>query len=232
LIKPNPVYCALDVKTIEEACEIGTAIAPYVGGLKIGMEFFYSQGIKGYERIAEIGLPIFLDLKLHDIANTVAEGLRALAPLQPSIINVHTHGGFKMMQAAASAYDALPHKPTIIGVTVLTSLDDEDLAQMGFTESASQQALAMAQLAHKAGLSGVVCSSHEIEIIRAACGPDFKLIVPGIRPATADHDEQKRIMTPRQAYHLGADILVIGRPITQSKDPRASARDIALDLEG
>jgi len=228
--KRNPVFCALDVKTIDEAYDIGKTIAPHVGGLKIGMELFYSQGALGYARIAELGLPIFLDLKLHDIANTVIEGLRALAPLKPSIINVHTHGGLKMMQAAAGAYSDQTHKPTIIGVTVLTSLDNHDLAQMGFANGASEQALKMAKLANQAGLSGVVCSSHEIADIRAACGEDFKLIVPGIRPATATNDEQKRVMTPQQAYALGADVLVIGRPITQAPDPGAAAQAIATEL--
>lgn len=227
----NPVFCALDTTDKDRAAALAGQVKASVGGLKIGMEAFYALGRDGYAAIAATGLPIFLDLKLHDIPNTVAGGIRALLPLRPAIINVHATGGMAMMRAAMDAAGAAGEaRPKIIAVTVLTSLDDDDLDAVGFSRGAREQALHMAQLAHEAGLDGVVCSPHEIAAIKAACGTDFLAVVPGIRPGGAATDDQKRVMTPEMALAEGADVLVVGRPITAAATPAAAAAEIARGL--
>jgi orotidine-5'-phosphate decarboxylase len=227
----NPVFCALDTTDVTKALAWARAIKPYVGGLKIGMEFFNANGPQGVAKVAEVGLPIFLDLKLHDIPNTVAGGIRALLPLGIAITNIHAAGGAAMMRAAADeAAKAGAKRPKIIGVTMLTSLDATDLAATGVGGTASEQVVRLAKLAQASGLDGVVCSAHEIEPLRRACGPNFMLIVPGIRPAGAALADQKRVMTPREAFALGATIIVIGRPITEAADPAAAARAIRDEL--
>ncbi|VAW11685.1 Orotidine 5'-phosphate decarboxylase [hydrothermal vent metagenome] len=227
----NPVFCGLDTTDKDRALALAGAVKTSVGGLKVGMEAFYALGPSGYAELAAQGLPIFLDLKLHDIPNTVAGGIRALLPLRPAIVNVHATGGMAMMRAAMDAAMAAGEaRPKIIAVTVLTSLDDEDLSAAGFSRSAREQALHMARLAREAGLDGVVCSPHEIAAIKSACGADFLTVVPGIRPASASADDQKRVMTPQAALAEGADILVIGRPITAAAEPGVAAADIARGL--
>lgn len=227
----NPIFCALDTTDVDRAVALARGLKDSVGGAKIGMEFFNAHGPAGYRAVAETGLPIFLDLKLHDIPNTVAGGIRAVLPLGPAIVNVHTAGGSAMMRAAAeAAREAGERRPLIIGVTVLTSLDEADLAAIGVGGTASDQVRRLAGLAAGAGLDGVVCSAHEIESLRRDLGRDFKLIVPGIRPAGSDIGDQKRVMTPTQALALGADMLVIGRPITGAGDPRAAADEIVRSL--
>ena len=222
----NPIYVAMDMTDTQAAVALARRVAPYIGGLKLGMEFFYSQGVEGYRALAALGLPIFLDLKLHDIPNTVGQSLKALAQLQPHIINVHASGGGAMMKNARQIIAEHAPDTWIIGVTILTSLGDDDMEQIGFQKDASHQALQLASLAQLAGLNGVVCSAHEIDPIRAQCGPDFKLIVPGLRPANVQADDQKRTMTPEMARQKGADILVIGRAITASDNPEAAAASI------
>jgi orotidine-5'-phosphate decarboxylase len=227
----NPIFCALDTTDVGQAVEIAQEVKSHVGGLKIGLEFYNANGPKGARAITDLGVPVFFDLKLHDIPNTVAGGIRAVLDLEPAIINVHASGGRAMMQAAASeASKAGLKSPLVIGVTVLTSLDDQDLADVGVTGNSSGQVLRLAQLAQSSGLGGVVCSALEIAAIRQSCGQDFKLIVPGIRPEGGDAGDQKRIMTPQMARDLGADVLVIGRPITQATSPREAATRIAQSL--
>tara|TARA_R110002110_G_scaffold105641_12_gene265438 strand:- start:1970 stop:2671 length:702 start_codon:yes stop_codon:yes gene_type:complete len=227
----NPVFCALDTTDIDRALALARSLKGSVGGAKIGMEFFNAHGHAGCRAVAETGLPIFLDLKLHDIPNTVAGGLRAVLSLKPAIINVHAAGGSAMMRAASdAAKEAGDDRPLVIGVTVLTSLDAADLAETGVKGSPSDQVRRLASLAASAGLDGVVCSAHEIEMLRGDLGRDFKLIVPGIRPTGGDIADQKRVMTPAQALALGADVLVIGRPITAAGDPRAAAEEIGRSL--
>lgn len=227
----NPVYCALDTPDMAYAQSLSHRLAPHIGGVKIGMEYFYATGVAGYRAIADQGVPVFLDLKLHDIPNTVAAAVRALTPLEPAILNVHAGGGSAMMQAAAEAaksYDG--RQPVMIAVTILTSLEASDLHEMGISGSPQDQVLRLAELAQKAGMQGVVCSAHEIEALRQACGPDFKLVVPGIRPTASPTHDQKRVMSPEQAKAAGADILVIGRAITGAEDPAAAAQDIQTGL--
>lgn len=226
-----PVYCALDTTDLGKAMELAVAIKPWVGGIKLGLEFFNANGPQGIARLAEIGLPVFADLKMHDIPNTVAGGIRAVLPLGISIVNVHAGGGRAMMKAAAeAAATAGPRRPKVIAVTVLTSMDVSDLNETGVHGAPADQVIRLATLARDAGMDGVVCSAHEIEPLRKALGPGFMLVVPGIRPAGADTGDQKRIMTPAEALKHGADWLVIGRPITGAADPASAARAIHDEL--
>jgi orotidine-5'-phosphate decarboxylase len=227
----NPICVALDTPDLDRARTLAKALKPHVGYLKIGMEFFYAHGNKGYEAVAALGLPIFLDLKLHDIPNTVAEGMRSLMRLQPSpaIINLHASGGMAMMQAAA---EAVAGRAKLIAVTLLTSLSNDDIWAAGFDArlDTGAHAVILAKLARAAGLDGVVCSSHDLAGIRAATGPEFLTVVPGIRPADDASHDQKRVATPRAAMAAGADILVIGRAITGAADPAAAAQKILREL--
>jgi len=230
----NSIFCALDTTDLEWAVSLAHELRGHVGGVKLGMEFFYAHGRDGYGRVAEAGLPIFLDLKLHDIPNTVAGGLRGLAPLKPAIVNVHAGGGAAMMRAAADVAATAPDGLTVIAVTILTSLDAGDLEQIGFrTEGGGDvtetHARKLATLTQACGLNGVVCSSHDLTGIRADLGPDFLTVVPGIRPASDQAQDQKRIATPSWAVKNGADILVIGRSITRADDPVAAADAIAAE---
>jgi orotidine-5'-phosphate decarboxylase len=226
----NPVYVALDTTDLDYALGLATRLRGSVGGLKLGLEFFSAHGPKGVRAFADMKLPLFLDLKFHDIPNTVAGAARAAAALGISILNVHASGGGAMMKAAADAARSVNPAIKVIAVTVLTSLTDHDLALVGQTPSAGEQVLRLAQLTKAAGLDGVVCSAHEIAALRAAMGPDFMLVVPGIRPAGTALGDQSRVMGQVEARAAGANILVIGRPITQAADPAKAARDIAKSL--
>ncbi len=231
----NPIFCAIDTPDMARATQLAESLAGHIGGLKLGMEFFYAHGAAGYHRLAAYGQPIFLDLKLHDIPNTVAAAVRALAPLEPQLLNVHAAGGAAMMKAAAEAAAEAEDKglnaPTMLAVTVLTSLSESDLHAIGVSGSPRDQVLRLAALARDNHMQGVVCSAHEIEMLRAEMGPDFKLIVPGIRPAGSDVQDQKRVMTPEDARRAGADILVIGRAITGADVPAEAAAAITATLE-
>ena len=231
------IFCALDTVVTSEAVALAKALQDVVGGIKLGLEFFCANGADGFKAVAATGMPIFLDLKFHDIPNTVAGAIRAVAPLAPKILTIHTQGGPEMMRRAAetAAEEAEKHghtKPWVTGVTILTSLDDSDLAAIGVTDPVADQVARLAALAAKNGLDGMVCSPREITLARAATNPDFKLVVPGIRPVGAAVGDQKRVMTPFDAVTAGADILVIGRPITEAADPAAAARAIADSING
>ena len=227
----NPIFCALDTVDLRQALDWGRAVKPYVGGQKIGLEFFNANGPEGVRAVVALGLPVFADLKLHDIPNTVAGGVRGIMPLGVAMLNIHASGGAAMMRAAADeAHKAGAKRMKILGVTVLTSLDEPDLRAAGVGGSAEEQVLRLARLAKDSGLDGVVCAAHEIAPLRAALGRDFMLVVPGIRPAGAALADQKRVVTPSQARALGADILVVGRPITAASDPVAAARTIRDEL--
>ena len=230
----NPIFCALDTTDLDHAVTLAHELRDDVGGLKLGMEFFYRHGHEGYGRVAAAGLPIFLDLKLHDIPNTVAGGLRAVLPLEPAIVNIHAAGGRRMMTAAAETVREHATRPVwLIAVTVLTSLDIADLEEVGYgADTALGQVSKMAALVDDCGVDGVVCSPLEIAALRESRGPDFRLVVPGIRPEGSAANDQKRTMTPAEACAAGADVLVIGRPITRADDPAAAARAIADGLSG
>ena len=227
----NPICVALDTPDLSRARALVKSLRGGVGHVKLGLEFFYAHGADGYRTIASEGIPIFLDLKLHDIPNTVAQGLRSLIALAPApaLINVHASGGLDMMKAAR---EAVPASTRLIAVTILTSLSNDNIHAAGFdaARDTAAHALSLAKLAHAAGLDGIVCSPLDLAGIRTNLPRDFLTVVPGIRPAeTAAHD-QKRIATPRAALAAGADVLVIGRAITGAADPAAAARVILAEL--
>jgi orotidine-5'-phosphate decarboxylase len=228
----NPIFVAIDTPDMERALALVRAVKPHVGGLKIGLEFYTAQGPDGILAISALGLPVFADVKFHDIPNTVAGAAREIAKTGASIFNVHASGGEAMLRAAVEASRAIDPAIKVIAVTVLTSLDDEALAAVGQRGPAVEQAVRLASLAKQCGLDGVVCSAHEIAAIRKACGTDFLLVVPGIRPAGSDLADQRRVMTPRESADAGADILVIGRPISAAADPAKAARAIKESLHG
>lgn len=234
--KRNPILVAIDTPDLDRARKLADSLSEAVGGIKFGLEFFNAHGPQGVKAVVGDRHDFFLDLKYHDIPNTVAGAVRAAVSLSPMILNVHAAGGAAMMRAARdAAVDEAARlgirRPLVIAVTVLTSLDDDDLAATGQQGPASAQVTRLAALARECGLDGVVCSAREIDAVRAICGKDFTLVVPGIRPAGAAAGNQKRTMTPREAIEAGADWLVIGRPITGAPDPVAAAREILPDME-
>jgi orotidine-5'-phosphate decarboxylase len=224
------ILVALDSDVEAQARRWVERLAGLVGAFKIGKEFFTRFGPEGTARVLQ-GQPFFLDLKFHDIPNTVAGALRAALPMKPFMMNVHASGGPAMLKAAAAAVATAEPRPLLIGVTVLTSLDDADLAAVGQQGPAEAQVLRLATLAERCGLDGVVCGPREIAALRRALPAGFKLVVPGVRPAWAAAGDQKRTMTPAEALSAGADYLVVGRPITGDGDPAAAARRIVEELE-
>jgi orotidine-5'-phosphate decarboxylase len=223
----KPIFVALDTPDVHRAAALAREVCGIAGGVKLGLEFFCANGHEGVLRIAEHGMPIFLDLKLHDIPNTVGKAVEALAPLEPAILTVHAAGGRAMMAAAKAA--ARP-KTKVVGVTVLTSLDHVDLSATGVAGSPAKQVERLAERAQEAGLDGIVCSGAEVAIARKKWPAGF-FVVPGVRPAGGEASDQKRLVTPRQAMDDGASILVIGRPITGATDPASAIRDIAASLK-
>ena len=229
------IFCALDTKDVDHALDLARQLRGIVGGMKLGLEFFNACGPAGVRSVVKEGMPVFLDLKFHDIPNTVAGAVEAVTPLAPTFINVHATGGGAMMRAAADAATKTAQinkvvRPKVLGVTVLTSLDQSDMGDIGVSRPVADQVVGLARLAQDSGLDGVVCSPFEIAAVRAACGPDLILMVPGIRPAGADKGDQKRVMSPAEALAQGADYLVIGRAITGADDPAVAAKEIAASL--
>ena len=231
---PARILLALDTPDVETARAHSRSAGDAIDGIKLGLEFFVANGPGGIAAVRldgpPGGRPLFLDLKLHDIPNTVAGAARAAASLGVSILNVHAQGGAAMMRAALDAVKSVSPSTKLIAVTMLTSLSDEDLPTVGLTPPVADQVLRLASLTQQAGLDGVVCSPHEITRLRAELGPDFLLVVPGIRPAGAAVGDQRRVMGPAEARDAGADILVIGRPITAAQDPGQAAQEIAQSL--
>jgi len=222
----NPIFVAIDTPDLRRAEQITKAVHEYAGGLKLGLEFFSAQGPDGVRRIRELGLPIFLDLKLHDIPNTVAKAVEALAPLDPAILTVHAAGGHEMLVAAKRA---APPSTRVVAVTLLTSLVAADLADLGIDLTPAEQVARFARVARDAGLDGIVCSGAEVASAHGTWSDGF-FVVPGIRPAGSEVGDQKRVVTPAQAIAYGASVLVIGRPITAAADPARAAMEIAAGL--
>ena len=222
----NPVYLAVDVPRLREATALVKAVKAHIGGIKLGLEFFNAHGAHGVLMMAQLGLPVFLDLKLHDIPNTVAGAMQALHLLEPSIVTVHACGGIAMMEDAKAA--AGEHTK-VVGVTMLTSLDRSDLQRMGFAGEPRDYVMRLAESAHKAGLDGVVCSGHEIKAVHDQWNGGF-FVVPGLRMDGGTAGDQKRVVTPRQARDDGASVLVVGRPISRADNPEAAARAIEATL--
>ncbi len=223
----NPIIAALDVPDAEEAIKLAEAIAPAVGAFKIGKELFVSAGPDIVKRVRDTGASVFLDLKFHDIPNTVAKAVASAVRLDVQMLTVHTCGGTAMLKAAVKAAG---DGPLVLGVTVLTSMDENDLAEVGVQKSPADQVLHLAQLATQAGLKGLVCSPKEIVSLREVLPPEVQLVTPGIRPAGSNSDDQKRVMTPAKAMNAGANCLVIGRPIYAAENPRQAAEDILSSL--
>ena len=232
---PSPVerlVVALDVPTASEALELTRKLSGRVGMVKVGLELFCAEG-PSFVRELQRSAPVFLDLKFHDIPTTVQRALEAVLALDPRLVNVHAQGGPAMLEAAAGAVRAHRQRggcTELLAVTVLTSLDREALARLGSTAEPADMALHLAKLARECGMDGVVCSAQEARLLREACGPDFRLLTPGIRPLGAAVQDQARVVTPAQALRDGATWLVVGRPITRAEDPAAAADAILREM--
>ncbi len=226
----TPIIVALDYARADAALALADQLDPQRCRVKVGKELFTRAGPALVEQLVTRGFEVFLDLKYHDIPNTVAAACAAAADLGVWMLNVHASGGLAMMRAARERLDALPQRPLLIAVTVLTSLDDDDLAAIGCPGRACERVALLAELSAQAGLDGVVCSPHEARDLRARLGPKQRLVTPGVRPAGRASGDQKRVMTPRRAIAAGADYLVIGRPITAAADPLAALSAIAAEL--
>ena len=225
------IFVALDTSDLDKALALAEGLRGLVGGVKLGQEFFTAQGPAGVDAVTALGLPVFLDLKFHDIPVTVSRAVGAALALKLFMLNVHASGGEAMMWAAADAAGlAGDERPLVVAVTVLTSLWSGDLVATGIDDNIEDQVLRLAALAENCDLDGVVCSPREVAALRRERGPDFKLVVPGIRPTWAATDDQKRVETPADTVAAGADYLVIGRPITESQDPADAARRIADEI--
>ncbi len=222
----SPIYLALDTPRLEHALDLAQRVRRHVGGFKLGLEFFCANGHHGVHEVAKLGLPIFLDLKLHDIPNTVAKAVQALHLFEPAILTVHAAGGRAMLEDAKAA---APAGTKVVAVTVLTSLDDADLHAAGVADGAHAQVERLTQLACEAGVDGIVCSGNEVAAAKSLWTKGF-FVVPGVRPANGALGDQKRAVTPRAALDAGASVLVVGRPITQASDPNAAARAIEATL--
>jgi len=222
----NPVYLALDLPRLEDAKALATKVKGHIGGLKLGLEFFCAHGHHGVHEIAHVGLPIFLDLKLHDIPNTVAGAMQAIHVLEPAIVTVHASGGRAMMEDAKAAAG---NGTKVVAVTMLTSLDERDLERTGVNGCAHDQVMRLAELAHTAGLDGIVCSGREVKAVHDQWKDGF-FIVPGLRLPEQGVGDQKRVVSPRAARDDGASVLVVGRPISRADDPLAAAIAIEATL--
>lgn len=225
------IIVALDFASVEEAQTLVTRLDPARCKLKVGKELFVAAGPALVANLVDQGYDVFLDLKFHDIPHTVAAACRAAAKLGVWMLNVHALGGRAMLSAAREALEITPSRPRLIAVTVLTSLQDADLAQVGISGGVQQAVSRLSQLTQDCGLDGVVCSAHEVAALRRERGKDFLLVTPGIRPAQAERGDQARIATPREALQNGASYLVIGRPITQAPDPSAALETILQEID-
>jgi len=222
----SPIYVAIDTPDLERAKTIAQRVKAHVGGIKLGLEFFMANGRAGVHEMHDIGLPIFLDLKFHDIPNTVAKAIQALRPLEPAILTVHAAGGRAMLEDAKAA---APTGTKVVAVTMLTSLDDSDLTSIGLKPDPHEQVMRLTELARASGVDGIVCSGNEVAAAKKIWHDGF-FVIPGVRPANGVIGDQKRVVTPRAALDAGASILVVGRPITQAEDPDLAAREIEATL--
>ncbi|TJZ74021.1 orotidine-5'-phosphate decarboxylase [Chitiniphilus eburneus] len=229
-VSDSRIVVALDYPDAAGALVFAARVSPALCRLKVGKELFTVAGPQLVEQLVARGFEVFLDLKFHDIPNTVAQACKAAAALGVWMVNVHASGGRRMMETTREALEALPQRPLLIAVTVLTSMDAAQLAEIGLP-APEVQVERLARLTRDCGLDGVVCSAQEAGLLKAACGQDFKLVTPGIRPADASLDDQSRVMTPQAAVAAGADYLVIGRPITRSDDPVATLQRIRQSIE-
>jgi orotidine-5'-phosphate decarboxylase len=226
------IIVALDYAEAKPALELAGRLRPELCRLKVGKELFTAEGPQLVEKLMQRGFEIFLDLKFHDIPNTTAQACKAAAALGVWMVNVHALGGRRMLEAAQEAVASAARPPKLIAVTVLTSMGQEDLAELGIGSTPAQLVLHLARLARDSGLDGVVCSAQEAALLRRECGQEFCLVTPGIRPAEAGVDDQMRVMTPRAALENGSSYLVIGRPITRAADPLRALQEISQQIGG
>ncbi|MCB1875366.1 MAG: orotidine-5'-phosphate decarboxylase [Chromatiales bacterium] len=225
------IVVALDYANADQALVLADRLDPDACRVKVGKELFTRAGPNLVRRLVEQGFGVFLDLKFHDIPNTVAAACKAAADLGVWMVNIHTSGGRRMMEAAREALPADGNSPLLIGVTVLTSLDDRELQEVGFRDGAVNSVRRLASLANDCGLDGVVCSPQEVSVLRGNLGGDFLLVTPGIRPAASGADDQRRVMTPAEAVSAGSSYLVIGRPITRAESPLQALRGIQEEID-
>jgi len=226
----NPIFCAIDTNDINTATDLVSQIKPYIGGIKLGLEFFTSCGISGCHTMKEFDLPLFIDLKLHDIPNTVVSALRGILSLEPAYTTLHISGGSEMLKSSVNLKRDLNSKTNLLGVTMLTSFDDGTIEELGFGSSVKHSIEQLTSIAHDIGLDGIVCSPLEVKNIKENYKNKLKLVVPGIRSDKNVSDDQKRTLSAREAINSGADVLVVGRPITKSKDPAESARALLQEI--
>lgn len=226
----SPIVVALDYPTQAQALAMAKQLHPAQCRVKVGKELFTSAGPQVIEALHKLGFEVFLDLKFHDIPNTCAKACAAAADLGVWMVNVHASGGRLMMEAARNEIDKASHQPLLIGVTVLTSMEQADLAELGLNVSPIEQVERLAKLTQSSGLDGVVCSAKEVELIANVCGKDFLTVTPGIRPAGSEQGDQRRVLTPAQAKAAGVHYMVIGRPITQAADPALACANIIKEL--
>jgi orotidine-5'-phosphate decarboxylase len=226
----NPVYLALDVPSLEPAKALVEKVRSHIGGVKLGLEFFCAHGAHGVHEIAHLGLPIFLDLKFHDIPNTVASAVKSLKGRPCSLLTIHACGGPEMIARAADAAKSALPDCTVLGVTVLTSMDQAQLNAAGVARTPEEQVRLLGRMAINSGIGGLVCSPLELPVLRADLGTGPTLVTPGIRYPDAAGDDQNRIMTPAQAAAAGASFIVVGRPILKAKDPAAETLRIRRDI--
>jgi orotidine-5'-phosphate decarboxylase len=224
-------YLALDVPSWAEAKRLVQRFGPAVDGYKVGLELFSAHGPAVLEYLADAGKRVFLDVKLHDIPNTVAGALRALCQYPLEMVNLHASAGRAVMEAAREAVAGTANQPLLIAVTVLTSLDEEDLAEVGYAGSAAETVLGMARLAARTGLDGIVASAQEVRVLRHELGDAFEIVVPGTRPGFAARDDQRRSLTPGEAVRRGASRLVIGRAVTRAPEPERALRQIWDEMQ-
>lgn len=227
----SPIIVALDYPDASQALAMAQRLNPSDVRLKVGKELFTAAGPALVESLQQLGFELFLDLKFHDIPNTVAGALKSAAGLGVWMVNVHASGGRRMLEAAANAISQVSNPPLLTAVTVLTSMGVEELGELGITATPAEQVKRLALLAQSVGIEGVVCSAQEAQMLRQACGDDFLLVTPGIRPAGSQKDDQTRIMTPQEAQQAGVNYMVIGRPITQAAEPSAAVYHILQSLQ-
>ncbi len=227
----NPIFCAIDTSDIDEAEALIDQISPHIGGIKLGLEFFTSCGLKGLEKINKLEIPIFIDLKLYDIPNTVKQALSNILQFEPKYTTLHLSGGSEMLFECVNLKNKLNSKTKLIGVTMLTSFNDTLISEIGIEKSVNANVKQLTQLAINCGMDGVVCSPLEISELKDTYGDKLEIISPGIRSKENSFNDQKRTLSAKEAIDAGADVLVVGRPITDSKDPTKAAENIYSEIK-
>ena len=219
----NPIYCAIDTSCIDDADRIINEISPHIGGIKLGLEFFTSCGVKGIEKISKYELPLFIDFKLYDIPNTVKKSLQNILSYNPTYTTLHVLGGSRMLKECVDLKNELNSNTNLIGVTMLTSFDDDSINEIGMSGTVNKNVDNLSALAFDCGIDGIVCSPMEIRKVKETFGSKLKVIVPGIRNQTDNNDDQKRTLSAKKAIEFGADVIVVGRPITSADSPGKAA---------